>query len=97
MHFIVTDHQPLLNHFGDNGMKDITNPRVFRKKEKKKFQFNFYIKYLREGKKCCRHAVEIPGLKAGLDVEETEAEGDCYFAVVANTVAALGYEILVDW
>lgn len=87
--FIVTDHRPLVGLFKDRALGDITNPRLFRLKEKT-LQFRFTIKYLPGKKNSAADALSrFPSIKARPEAEDCEQEEELRVAVCAATLAAL--------
>ncbi|XP_064103417.1 uncharacterized protein LOC135213367 [Macrobrachium nipponense] len=92
---LFTDHGPLVNLFGNRELKDISNPRLFRLKEKT-LQYHFSIKYL-PGKRNC--AAEIlsryPSLRAKPEDKDLELSDDLKVAMVMSLAAALEVEDVV--
>lgn len=89
---LVTDHRPLVGLFGDRALKDISNPRLFRLKEKT-LQFHFHVKYLPGKKNCAADALSrYPALAAFPDAEDLDMEEDLTAAVVSAVAAALSPE-----
>ena len=89
---LVTDHRPLVGLLGDRALKDISNPRLFRLKEKT-LQFHFQVKYLPGKKNCAADALSrYPALAASPDAEDLDMEEDLTAAVVSAVAAALGQE-----
>lgn len=87
--FIVTDHRPLVGLFKDRALGDITNPHLFRLKEKT-LQFRFTIKYLPGKKNSAADLLSrFPSIKARPEEEDCKQEEELRVVVCAATLAAL--------
>ena len=73
---IATDHKSLVKNFGDKELKDITNPRILRLKEKT-LMFAFDIKYLQGVTNCDADTLSrYPVLHASPEDSDLAQEGD---------------------
>ncbi len=86
---LVTDHRPLVKLLGNRALTDVTNPRLFRLKEKT-LQFRFTIKYL-PGKKnsAADFLSRYPALRAAPDSLDIELDEDLTASVATVTMAPI--------
>ena len=93
---IITDHRPLVKLLGNRSLGDITNPRLFRLKERT-LQYNFQIKYL-PGKK--NHAADFlsrfPALKNTPGIQDHGLNEDVAVAVVSAITENLLEQCTLD-
>ena len=86
---LVTDHRPLVKLFGNRELKDISNPRLFRLKEKT-LQYHFNIKYLPGKKNCAADTLSrYPSLRADPEGDDVELSDDIMVAMATAVVTAL--------
>ena len=89
---VVTDHRPLVKLLGDRALGDISNPRLFRLKEKT-LQFRFQVKYL-PGKKnsAADFLSRYPLIRNQPNTSDVELEDELSAAVIAAVTEAVNYE-----
>ena len=86
---LVTDHRPLVGLLGDKALTDVTNPRLFRLKERT-LQFKFTIRYLPEKKNCAADFLSrYPSMRSPPSVLDEEQDEELTVAMAVATVAAL--------
>ena len=89
---IVTDHRPLVGLLKDRALGDITNPRLFRLKEKT-LQYRFTIKYLPGKTNSAADALSrFPCIKSRPDAEDLRQEEELQVAMCSATLASLSLD-----
>ena len=89
---IITDHRPLVKLLGDRALGDISNPRLFRLKEKT-LQFQFRIHYM-PGKRnsAANFLSRYPSLKTQPGAPDEELAEDLTIAVASAVTEALSQD-----
>ena len=89
---IITDHRPLVKLLGDRALRDISNPRLFRLKEKT-LQFQFRIHYM-PGKRnsAANFLSRYPLLKTQPGAPDEELVEDLTVAVASAISEALSHD-----
>ena len=86
---LVTDHRPLVGLLGDKALADISNPRLFRLKERTLI-YQFTIRYLPGKKNCAADFLSrYPALRAQPDTLDEDLDTDIQVATVTAIAAAL--------
>ena len=93
---IATDHKALVKIFGDKELKDITNPRVLRLKEKT-LMFAFDIKYLQGVTNCAADTLSrYPVLQSSPEDNDLAQDHEVAVSVAALTIGANDSSLVVD-
>ncbi|XP_064106861.1 uncharacterized protein LOC135215838 [Macrobrachium nipponense] len=89
---VVTDHRPLTKLLGDRSLMEISNPHLFRLKERTP-QYHFRVKYL-PGK--CNSAADFlsryPALKADPSTHNVDLDEDLTNAIAAAFLAVVEHD-----
>ena len=95
---LVTDHRPLVGLLSGKAPTDISNPRLFRLKERT-LPYQFTIRYLPGKRNCAADFLSrYPAMKTQPDVADEDLDSDLVVAMATATVAALdlGDRITLD-